>query len=218
MIIVVQTFNRGNIAKFSLSNLKKTKRPSDTIICWDDASTKKTQELQDAWKCADRLILLEKNIGIEQLRWEQFQDLPDDEYIYFTDSDALHDKRWRKVIDACKEEAAILSLYRSRLHNLYKPFKGVCESHRCPGISMLIPPKILKQIKKLKFNKTVWDRQCWDNYVSDLFKCYTTYDSFVEHIGAGGIHTAGFDDERAVNPTVFLYNLREDFMLKIGKV
>lgn len=209
LIIITQTFNRSKIAEISIKNLSNTKRKSDIIVCFDDGGD---EDCYKAHKYAN-LLLKEGHWGIEVSRAKQFLKFAKTGmWLYFTDSDCIHDPVWRDIVDTNAKEDSILSLYHSTHHSLFTK-DSISKSSRCPGISFLVPPNVVNKVAANLRHEPNFSNNCWDNKVSNLIgKCYTSQTSYVEHFGGGGLHNKSHDQDRAVNPTPWLVNKRKEIL------
>lgn len=240
ILICVPVWNRWKITELVLDNLNKYKGDA-TLWVYNDWSTEYDNE--DLKPYCDRVIKLpsnktnkkpfrmEKNIngiGVQHLRWYQFREfLKQDEfeYIYMTDSDAIHDPNyinilkdtWNKYKGKNGEKFPIClydTVWHSQKENLLKEGNDVWMRRTAPGISQFysksMVQKIVEQLDQQKNDPDyAWDYRCLE-YLK--LPTITTKTSYVEHFGAtkDSIHAneGEWDRDKANNPTDYLKNIR----------
>ena len=193
----------------------------DLLLCFDDGSKEYGPTFLEQW--ADVAIRVSSPIGIERQRANHFRAFweSDFEYLYLTDSDALHSIRWRAQAEHLVNVTggAPICLYNTDAHvrlvgNLIedKPESEVIWRRVAPGISYFLSREhVRKVITALPMMPEHWN---WDWTVPGLLgnRFAVSRVSYVDHLGLGGIHhpkDEGLDGgDRALNPTPELVKLR----------
>ena len=242
ILICVSVYNRKKITELVLENINKYKKDA-TLWVYNDWSTEYDNDFLEP--LCDKVIKLppsnkivvknesnKNGMGITHMRWYQFREfLKQDEYnyIYFTDSDALHDPDF---IDRLKvlhskyklknNEKMPLSLYNTPWHsqsnNLLKEGSDVYMRKTAPGISQLYSKDM---VQKLVDNLNKLDKDpiyAWDYFFTETIKIpfLTSKVSYVEHFGAtkDSMHTpeGQWDRDRAINPSPYLKDIRDNII------
>ena len=214
IVIAATTFNRKQISGICLKNLHALKGYC-TLWIYDDHSTEYPLEFLQSIAPQATIKRAEKKLGIEKLRPLIHNEATQSgfKFIYHVDNDAYHDPNWRDELYRlyCKAPG-LLGLYNSNLHQCYTTAEKDTYNVRkhCPGISFFYELSAIKDVNK-GFGLT------WDMKFGDLFKsAHVTKTSFVEHLGAGGIHNPDFDRDRAINPTEWLKSERTRILKELG--
>jgi len=244
VLIVVPVWNRKNITELVLKQLYKYKGDNAELWVYNDHST----EYDNDWlkTMCDKVIKLEpsnkiviknerntKGMGVQHLRWHQFRMFVDQDkfdYIYMTDSDALHDPDFMDILlkvhtkyktkNGNKLPVCLYNtIHHSQPQNTRYQNDDVMLRITAPGISMLYNKDMVKQIID---NLDVYKKQTgedpmygWDYFPTKWLKIpfITTKTSYLEHFGASSqsMHTPKglWDRDRAINPTQYLKECRE---------
>lgn len=247
VLIVVPVWNRKKITELVLTQLYKHKGDNAELWVYNDHST----EYDNDWlkPMCDKVIKLpkskkevvknEKNshgMGVQHLRWYQFREfleLDDFDFIYMTDSDALHDPDYMKVLlnlhGKYKTKSGVKlpvclynTIHHSQPQNTKFQNKEVLLRITAPGISMLYNKEMVKKIvESLNFYKSKMGedpKYGWDYFPSKWLNMpfITSKTSYIEHYGAdeNSMHTPKgmWDRDRAINPTEYLKNNRVDII------
>lgn len=219
LFISVATFNRKNVVEICLANLKKYKCDAYLKI-YDDCSSEYGVEFLSQFGPVYRA---KKNLGIDRMKEFQFRDFlkKDFEYLYITDSDAIHDPSFVEILKNIPKDKPV-SLYYSNNNGPF-PKKWVNEEtqsfHRkySGGISHLysreMVEKIVEYLDKDKNHFKAWDWQTMD--ILDTTMCITVK-SYVDHLGANGVHSSGsWYADFAFDSTTYLRELRSDSIMYI---
>ena len=238
ILICLAVYNRKKITELVLENLMKYKKDSFLLV-YNDWSTEYDNDFLEP--LCDKVVKLppsnkivvknESNIngsGIANIRWKQFRDFVNQDeydYIYFTDSDALHDPNFIDVLKNIHSkyktksgEKLPVCLYDTVWHscaqNLLKEGSDVWMRKTAPGISQFYSKemciKIVDILNKQKEDpQYAWDYRCLE-YLGLPF--LNTKTSYIEHFGAdkSSMHTpeGQWDRDRAINPSEYLKNIR----------
>jgi glycosyltransferase involved in cell wall biosynthesis len=238
ILICVPVFNRKNITELVLENLYKYKEDA-TLYAYNDWSTEFDNDFLEP--LCDKVFKLpasnkvvvknEKNkngMGVQHLRWYQFREfLNQDEhdYIYFTDSDALHDPNYIQVLKTMHGKYKMkngdklpVSLYDTVWHsqpqNLLKEGSDVYMRRTSAGISQLYSKDMVKKIVDTLNKQSEDPIYAWDYRAQEYLGLpfLTTKTSYVEHFGAvkDSMHTpqGQWDRDRATNPSQYLKDIR----------
>jgi hypothetical protein len=239
ILICVSVFNRKTITELVLENINKYKKDA-VLWVYNDWSTEYDNDFLEplcdkVFKLPASNKIVVKNetnkngMGITHMRWYQFREfLKQDEYdyIYFTDSDALHDPEFidRLKTIHCKYkmkngEKMPVSLYdtlwHSQAQNLLRDASDVFMRKTSAGISQLYSKDHVKSLVSF-LDKEVKDPiYAWDYYFTNTVKIpfLTSKTSYVEHFGAvkESMHTpeGQWDRDRAINPSPYLKDIRD---------
>lgn len=239
ILICVPVYNRKKITELALENLMKYKKDA-TLYVYNDWSTEYDNDFLEP--LCDKVFKLppsnkiviknEKNIngmGVQHLRWYQFREFikSDFDYLYFTDSDAIHDPDFIEILKNIhgkyklkNDEKLPVCLYNTIWHsqpqNLLKENNEIMMRRTAPGISQFYSKlhceKIVNELNKQKSDPDyAFDYRCIE-YLKLPF--LTTKISYVEHFGAvdDSMHAkAGeWDRDRSLNPSEYLKNIRNN--------
>ncbi len=239
ILINLVVYNRKNITELVIENLNKYKKDAEIVI-YNDYSTEYDNDFLESI-CDNKIIKLppsnkivvknEQNkngMGIANLRWYQFREFLNQDthdYIYFTDSDAIHDPDYIQVLKNIHNKYKMkngdklpVSLYDTVWHsqpqNLLKAGSDVYMRKTSAGISQLYSKDMVKKIVDV-LNKQPEDPiYAWDYRAQEYLGLpfLTTKTSYVEHFGAvkDSMHTpqGQWDRDRATNPSQYLKNIR----------
>ena len=232
--IDVPVYNRKDITEIVLTQLQKTKDPSDVLRIYNDNSTEYDDNFLKAFgevknydvKCEHRWQNIHK---IRSLAFRDFL-LEDFDFLYMTDNDALHDPNWRnELLQGYEETKLPMSGYISGyMYNNFDYYKRQFTNSRFMpihstggGISILLHKSHVRTIVDrmgVSDMQDMWDCTTW-GYLNNRYAL--TRQSFLDHFGKGGLHHQTWDQERAINPTSYLINIRQSMIdyleNKIGK-
>jgi len=248
LLICMPVFNRKKITELSLKNLQKYKRDS-TLWVFNDWSTEYDNDFIEPY--CDKVFKLDvsklpvvgneanlKGMGVQHLRWYQLRLFLKTDYdaLYFTDNDAIHDPDFLDVINDMPKENPI-SLYNSCLYgrdytgptkHLDKKLSleevtGFYATRYAGGISHFYTREMVEVVVRILDSRPKDPDYSWDYEMLDMLnkKICITKTSYVEHFGAGGLHSGheDFTHDRAIAPTGYLQNIRQpivDYLLGHG--
>lgn len=222
LLIAVPAYNRKAITGLCLENLEKYKGEAELWV-YNDWSTEYGCEWLAQW--ADKVIQLpasslrvvknEKNVkgmGVQHLRWHQFReflDLDQFDYLYMTDADTLHDPGFVQQLESCASTPG--TLYSSKTYPKEISTRwGTRDS--AGGVSHLYSKQDCERVVARLAQAGRDPEYGWD-YESVRYLgrgVRYTQTSYLEHFGAGGLHSGPgrWDHDRAKNPTEYLRRLR----------
>lgn len=215
VVIVMTTFNRKAVTELCLRNLYNTKGAA-TLWVYDDYSTEMTLEDLKAIAPGAEIKRAPRKLYIDALRKYVHHEAKAAgfKYIYHVDNDAYHDPKWfGRLMQLHRVHDGLIGLYNSPFHQWYKvEDRGDYEIRKeCPGVSFFY--EIAKLPAILPNRGGSWDFV----FAAGLGNCAISKTSFVEHLGAGGIHNKDFDRDRAQNPTPWLKTERERLIALLTK-
>ena len=225
ILICVPAYNRKAITSLALESLNKHKQDA-TIWTYNDWSTEYDNNYLEPF-CdkviklpkSDKLVVKnQKNIngmGVQHLRWHQFREFVSMDYdaLYLTDSDTIHDPSYIEVLKETSNEFPHNPL------SLYTSHPAIARSNRTfireysGGISHLYTREMVENIVLILNRQRSDPDYGWDyeaiNYLNR--KMIVTTTSYLEHFGAGGMHSAdtNWDHDRAGWPTPYLQKIRQ---------
>jgi glycosyltransferase involved in cell wall biosynthesis len=219
--IAVPCHNRKAIVRQCLPTIRAGMQEGDLMVAYDDGSKEYGPTFLEQW--ADVAVREPNPIGIERQRANHFRAFwaSDFDYLYLTDSDALHSINWRvqaeRLVNECSP--APVCLYNTAAHVrlvnntiLDDPASDVIWRRVAPGISYMLDRNHARQIvAALPQMPAHWN---WDWTVPAILghRFAVSRVSFVDHLGLGGMHhppTEGLDGgDRALNPAPDLIELR----------
>lgn len=226
MFIACSTYNRPALTRLCLAQQVEAAKGVGRFHVWDDASDDSPDF--DGLDLAS-LTRLDRNIGPHRMRVLQIGAFleSDEEVLYLTDSDALLDpEALDKGLSLLESEPyyPVVSLYNSPLHREYTIGSGVSIQGElavvrmfAPGISVMVHRRSLEPVAHAI--PEALSRE-WDFALPRLLgrPCLVTLRSYVEHMGAGGIHSEpdDWDRDRAVNPTRYLADKRAGILSSLS--
>ena len=227
--IAVPCFNRGKILRQCVPTIFAGKKAGDQVNLYNDHSTEYSSEWLRHF--CDFVYESDRSIGIEEQRKWHFRDFWENrgafQYLYLTDSDALHDPNWRSQALGLFHEHGRhpVCLYNTEAHasiigNTIEDLleENVVWRKYAPGISWLLSVDHVDQIVHYKGEIRSWDWNCCDILGRRMAISRTSY---VDHIGHGGMHhppDGGFDGgDRALNPTDWLREKRAEVVEALSK-
>lgn len=181
---------------------------------------------------ASNVHVTNPGVGIERQRKSHFLDFARSErdftHLYLTDSDALHDPRWREHALWLQDNhgGAPVCLYNTAAHETLvgntinnDPKSDVIWRRVAPGISYLLTTEHVKKVMRaMPEMPPHWH---WDWTVPAILghKMAISRVSHVDHIGLGGMHHPtgeGLDGgDRALNPTKWLVAKRTEVVRQL---
>ena len=180
----------------------------------DDHSTEFSLDELKSWTTSQAVFRPEKKLGINQLRLRAHEIAKEGgfKYVYHIDNDALHDPSWITQLAYMRTiHTGILCLYNTHHHFAYtvKETEDMALRTSTPGISFFYEVEKLKNIPNHFYNS-------WDFVFGDLLgpSCVSKT-SYVEHLGAGGLHNHDFERDRAHNPTLYLQEERSKIIKEL---
>jgi hypothetical protein len=219
IFVATQTFNRPIVAQTCLSQQVSVLGDNAQMHVWDDASEFKPDLSGLNLSSYTQLKL---NVGPGNMRLLQIKAflLSDCDRLYFTDSDAVLDPQWLHIcfdLESCHPRVGVICLYRSLFHeNFGFPIQkhnniGYRIAEFAPGISYWIKRETIEKAANIGDISESWD------FVLPKrlgVYCATTNTSYVDHYGAGGIHTpkGQWDRDRALKPTKYLSDMRKKIL------
>ena len=240
ILICLPVYNRKDITELVLENLNKYKSDAKLWV-YNDWSTEYDNDFLEP--LCDKVIKLpsskktvvknEKNIhgmGVQHLRWYQFREfVSQDEfdYIYFTDSDAIHDPDYVNVLKNIHGKYKMKNgdklpvclyntIWHSQPQNLIREGQDVFMRRTSPGISQLYSKEMATKIVNILDKQFVDPDYAWDYRAQEYLGLpfLTTKISYVEHFGAvkESMHTpqGQWDRDKASNPSDYLKDIRND--------
>jgi len=214
ILICVPVYNRKQITELCLRNLVKYKDDA-TLWIYNDCSTDYDNVFLEQY--ADKVYQLATyNLGIDYLRWYQFRQFSSQvefDYLYFTDSDALHDPSFLHVLKSLvKRYDYPISLYTSSVCPI-ESSSHVFFRKNAGGISHFYSKPMVNKIV-FELNKEQRDPCCgWDYKAIEYLgkPILSTHYSLLEHFGADGLHSGlgDFEHDRARYPTQYLKLIRK---------
>jgi glycosyltransferase involved in cell wall biosynthesis len=244
ILIALATFNRPVITRLCLENLQEVRSDDVKLVVYDDASTAYSKEyllgFADEVVRFERNGGIERSrakaIRDFVYRYNDF------DLIYFTDNDAIHDPKFIEVIRSVsawqrnRPEVLPFSLYNTFFHNRTENL--ISESgmfavlKTIPGISQCYTREMADLIvDALNTSPELESTYGWDYIYTMILArpCLNTKVSFVEHFardkheagmhstnsGAGPDALVDFERDRALNPTPYLVQIRDE---TIGKI
>jgi CRISPR/Cas system-associated protein Cas10 (large subunit of type III CRISPR-Cas system) len=242
ILICVPVYNRKNITELVLQNLNQYKADAKLWV-YNDWSTEYDNEFLKPF-CdevihlppSDKIVVKnEKNkngMGVQHLRWHQFREFASQDvfdFIYFTDSDALHDPNFIDVLKAIYQRYKAQNgqtfpvclydtVWHSQPENLLSEGSDVWVRKTAPGISQLYSMEMVRKIVAILNQQDEDPDYAWDYRAQEYLGLpfLTTKISYVEHFGAvsESMHTpqSEWDRDRALNPSQYLRDIRSDII------
>jgi hypothetical protein len=231
ILICVPCHNRRRIVELCVPTICAGMSELDRLNIYDDGGTFDVDFLHDLG--AKRVHRSVPAIGIEAQRRMHFFDFAhcelDYTHLYLTDSDALHDPRWRERALALQDETggAPVCLYNTDAHVRIEgntvedhPGRDYIWRRVAPGISYLLNMEHVRVIvRALPHLPDYWN---WDWTVPNLLGSMMAISriSYVDHIGHGGMHhpaDEGLDGgDVALSPTSWLVTKRAEVVKKLA--
>jgi hypothetical protein len=216
IMVCVPVLNRIDIAALCLPTLRDSMGAGDHLSIYNDGSTEDMSRLIDI---AD-IFHIGDNIGVNAQRRKHIMDFVNsgvEDFLYFTDGDAIHSPDWRaRLLDLHEQTGYLTCGYHAQTHenytnNVYARHADHLLTRFVPGVSMLMSRPQVELIAA--HLPAVWD---FDWAIPAMLgnKCAVTNESVVDHISNGGLHhdgTPGYDGgDRAINPTQWLQAKRAE--------
>jgi glycosyltransferase involved in cell wall biosynthesis len=244
ILIALATFNRPVITQLCLRNLQLVRSDAVKLVVYDDASTAYSKEtlleFADDVIRFERNGGIERSRA-KAIRDFVYR-YTDYDLIYFTDNDAIHDPKFVDVLRSVsawqrgRSEILPFSLYNSLVHNRLKNLISESEMFvvlkTMAGISQCYTREMAEIIvDALNGSADMESTYGWDYIYTMILNrpCLITKVSFVEHFARdkheAGMHSANsgtgpdaladFERCRALNPSPFLVELRDEIIEKI---
>ena len=241
ILICVPVYNRKTITELALENLQKYKGDGNELWVYNDWSSEYDNDFLEPLcdkviklPASNKIVVKNENnkngMGVAYLRWQQFRDFLTDgsfDYIYFTDSDAIHDPNFINILLVNYNKYKLKNgdkipvclydtIWHSQPQNLLKNGTDVFMRKYAPGISHFYSKQMVKNIVDVLDTQKENPIYGWDYQTSDYLKLpfITTKTSYVEHFGAvkESMHTqyGQWDRDRANNPTQYLKDIRNE--------
>lgn len=244
ILIALATYNRPVITQLCLQNLQLVRSEDVKVVVYDDASTSYTKEyllkFADDVVRFERNGGIERSRA-KSIRDFVYRYI-DFDLIYFTDNDAIHDPKFIEVIRSVsawqrnRPEVLPFSLYNTLFHNRSENL--ISESgmfvvlKTIPGISQCYTREMAEIIVDVLNRSADFESTYGWDYIYTMVlgrPCLNTKVSFVEHFARdkheAGMHSANsgtgpdalidFERDRALNPTPYLIEIRDE---TIGKI
>jgi tetratricopeptide (TPR) repeat protein len=218
ILIIVSAFNRKKITALSLEQTKRYKTPNCCLHVYNDHSTE--YDNTPLYKYADEVIQLPGKMGINHLRWYQFRKFLESgfDFLYFTDSDVIHDPQYVFVLDVLYEQgkrslpvSLFNSIFTFRPKMILYYNDGIFLKSTAPGISMFYDRQMVEKILSVSEKiGNAFDYLPWDNRAAAFLGLpwITPEISYLEHFGADGINNDNYERDRAINPAEYLQKSR----------
>ena len=245
IFVALSTFNRKNITKLCLENLKNIieKDGNSILAIYDDASTNYGEDFLK--KYSKNVLRFRVSGGIERSRARSFRDFiyvyKDFDLYYMTDNDTIHDPNFLEVLRELYstsskkfEKKLPLGLYNSKFHN--NPKNIVFENNilsirkTCPGVSQCFDREMISRMLDFIDKNPTYETLYGFDYhwpASLNVPFLQTQTSYLEHFARDkdekGLHStytiddprSDFDRDRAIFPTTYLQKIREKIIKKI---
>ena len=245
ILIALSTFNRKNITKLCLENLKQIvdKDKKSKLVIYDDASTNYGDEFLKQY--SDNVLRFRVSGGVERSRARAFRDFiyiyKDFDLFYMTDNDTIHDPNFLEILRKLYESSSKkfdkklpIGLYNSKFHN--NPKNVIYENNilsvrkTCPGVSQCFDREMINKMLTFINKNPVYETLYGFDYhwpASLNVPFLQTQTSYLEHFardkkekGLHSTHTindprADFERDRAIHPTSYLKKIREKIIKKI---
>lgn len=245
ILIALSTFNRKNITKLCLENLKQIvdKDKKSKLVIYDDASTNYGDEFLKQY--SDNVLRFRVSGGVERSRARAFRDFiyiyKDFDLFYMTDNDTIHDPDFLDILRKLYESSSKkfdkklpIGLYNSKFHN--NPKNVIYENNilsvrkTCPGVSQCFDREMINKMLVFINKNPVYETLYGFDYhwpASLNVPFLQTQTSYLEHFardkkekGLHSTHTindprADFERDRAIHPTSYLKKIREKIIKKI---
>lgn len=244
ILIALSTYNRPIVTELCLQNLQQVRSEFVKLVVYDDASTAYSKdfllEYCDEVVRFERNGGIERSrakaIRDFVYRYHNF------DLIYFTDNDAIHDPKFVDLIRSVsvwqrtRPEILPLSVYNCRNHSYIKNLIFETDMFlilkTMPGISQCYTRDMAEIIvQALNCSAELESTYGWDYIYPALLRrhCLISKVSMVEHFARdryeAGMHTTNsgsgpdalidFERSRALNPTPYLFHIRDEIIGKI---
>ena len=197
---------------------------------WLEDKCDKVFKLPSSKKVVAKNETNSNGMGVQHLRWHQFREFSKQskfDYLYMTDNDTIHDPDFMDVMIKLHSKYITKSgiklpvcLYNSVYHSQAQNNKfqndEVMLRITAPGVSMYYSKEMVDAIVEELDKQTEDPIYAWDYRAQEWLKrpWITPKTSYVEHFGASpeSMHTPEgmWNRDRAVNPTEYLQDIRED--------
>ena len=226
LYIAIPCHNRKAITALCVPTVKSGIAPQDRMVLYNDGSDEYGPDF--LLRMEPGTVVGSKNLGIEQQRRAHFLHFISTsfDFLYLTDSDALHDPGWRAEALRLhrKYDGAPVCLYNTPAHanmpgNTIEESDDVIWRKVAPGVSYLLSREHARKVcEALPHLPSHWN---WDWQTPAILghRMAVSKVSYVDHIGKGGLHhplAEGYDGgDRAINPTPWLIEKRAEVVAKL---
>jgi glycosyltransferase involved in cell wall biosynthesis len=227
--VAIPCHNRGRILAKCVPTVKEGMLSRDMLVLFNDGSTEYTDDSLSS--LSDFVYGIPNQVGIEIQRTMHFHEYwkvsNTFDYLYLTDSDALHDPGWRTMALGLFHEHGRhpVCLYNTKAHadlvgNLIEdlPEENVVWRKYAPGISWLLHRDHVQAIMEYRGYIRAWDWNCCDILGRRMA---ISKESYVDHIGLGGLHhpeDEGLEGgDRAIRPTPWLVAKRAEVIKELSQ-
>ena len=247
IIIALATFNRKKVTELCLANLKEILNTDtdSRLVIYDDASSIYDESFLK--KYSNDVLRFRITGGIERSRARAFRDFEhiylDYDLLYITDNDTIHDPYFLNILrdlytvsSVTYEKPLPIGLFNSVFHsqneNIIKDEGETSLRKTCPGVSQCYDRKMVKTILDFLNKNPIYETAYgfdyfWPAQLRTPF--LQTNISYLEHFARDkyevGIHSTNnkknpkedFERDRALNPTKYLSDIREQIIETILK-
>jgi glycosyltransferase involved in cell wall biosynthesis len=244
ILLALSTYNRPIITELCLKNLQQVRSDQVKLVVYDDASTAYSKDFLQGYSDEvvrfNRNGGIERSRA-KAIRDFVYRYL-DFDLIYFTDNDAIHDPAFVDVIRSVsvwqrdRPEILPLSIYNCRNHSYLNNIVFETDLFvilkTMPGLSQCYTREMAEIIvQALNESAEIESTYGWDYIYPELLgrHCLVSKVSMVEHFARdrheAGMHTTNsgsgpdalidFERSRAVNPTPYLSQIRDEIIGKI---
>ena len=244
ILVALATFNRKNITKLCLENIKSCLDNNSSLIIYDDGSDEYNENFLR--KFTKNCIRFRIRGGIERSRARSFRDffyiLKDFDLLYITDNDVIHDPqfleqiRYFYSISEKSENIMPIGLFNSVFHSGKENQVGEHNKFfirkTCPGVSQCYDRQMVEKIVNFLNHNPMFETMYgfdyhWPAQLGVPF--IQSKISYLEHFARDrhqpGIHSGfseekekiieDFDRDRALYPTDFLKKTRDQIIKQI---
>ncbi len=245
ILIALSTFNRKNITKLCLENLKTIvdEDGNSKLVIYDDASTNYGEDFLKQY--SQDVLRFSSSGGVERSRARSFRDFiyiyKDFDLFYMTDNDTIHDPKFLNILRNLYQSSSEkfdkklpMGLYNSKFHN--DPKNVVYENNilsirkTCPGVSQCFDRDMIQTMLKFIDENPVYETLYGFDYhwpASLNVPFLQTQTSYLEHFARDkeekGLHStftiddpkSDFERDRAILPTVYLKKIRNEIIQRI---
>ena len=221
VLIEVQCYNRKTITEITLNQIKRYKGIGADLQIVNDHSTEYDVEWLEQF--TDKVVQYPQKANINILKYRTFKNFlkSDYDYLYMCDNDAYHDPDFMNQLFLVHQQSGGLpvTLYRSsfiKRCGVYKVTKklpsGEVRKGLFGGISTFLSRKHIEKINELlPETEEQWDKltefKAWDSRWQQHVEngCFAVPElSYVEHYGWKGQNHKNFEDDIALEPTIYL--------------
>tara|TARA_A100001388_G_scaffold273968_1_gene256773 strand:- start:74 stop:823 length:750 start_codon:yes stop_codon:yes gene_type:complete len=245
ILIALSTFNRKNITRLCLENLKEIvdSDGKSKLVVYDDASTTYSEKFLKQF--SKNVLRFRVSGGVERSRARAFRDFvhvyKNFDLFYMTDNDTIHDPNFLNILRNLYETSSKkfdkklpIGLYNSKFHNHSNNiiFKNNILSIRktCPGVSQCFDREMIKKMLVFINENPEYETLYGFDYhwpLSLNVPFLQTQTSYLEHFARDkkekGLHSTltehdpkiDFERDRALQPSPYLQKIRDKIINKI---